>query len=148
MTNKNEQDRQVGYKRPPVATQFKPGVSGNPGGRPKKTKSLQAEIRDELAELTTTADNGGGVTITKAKAVAKSLVNAAAEGNIRALAILLSCSAQRPDSPDEQSEQDPPDDVEILDDFVDRELRRRANAGDANDANSPTDPQQELNHEE
>lgn len=148
MTDDTKHDEPVGYRRPPVATQFKPGVSGNPSGRPKKTKSLQAEICDELAELTPITDNGGSVKITKAKAVARSLVDAAAEGNIRALAILLSYSTQRPDSTDEPSEQDAPDDVEILDDFVDRELRRRTNACDGNVDNSPADPQQELDHED
>jgi hypothetical protein len=28
-------DYEVGYKKPPKATQFKPGQSGNPAGRPK-----------------------------------------------------------------------------------------------------------------
>lgn len=28
----------IGYKKPPKETQFKPGVSGNPKGRPKKVK--------------------------------------------------------------------------------------------------------------
>lgn len=51
----------VGYKRPPEATQFKPGVSGNPHGRPKgsKTKLKRASgnytdhirnIANEIAE--------------------------------------------------------------------------------------------------
>jgi hypothetical protein len=29
-------DYEVGYKRPPVATRFKKGQSGNPSGKPKK----------------------------------------------------------------------------------------------------------------
>ena len=132
----------VGYKRPPVATRFQPGRSGNPSGRPKQTKSLQTEIRDELAELTPIVDNDGSVKITKAKAVARSLVDAAADGNIRALAILLSYCTQRSDAVDDQSEQDTPDDVEILDEFVGRELRRRTNVCEATVANSPTHPEQ------
>ena len=30
-----EKSKEVGYKRPPSEYRFKPGVSGNPGGRPK-----------------------------------------------------------------------------------------------------------------
>src|ERR1700730_14160510 len=50
---KNDYD--VGYKRPPVATRFKKGQSGNPGGKPKKKsqeldpgKILQAIDNEEM----------------------------------------------------------------------------------------------------
>jgi hypothetical protein len=32
-----ENDYEVGYRKPPVATRFKKGQSGNPSGKPKKT---------------------------------------------------------------------------------------------------------------
>lgn len=37
----------VGYKRPPADTRFKPGQSGNPGGRPKG-RSLTSILRELL----------------------------------------------------------------------------------------------------
>ena len=37
-------DYAVGYGRPPKATQFKPGQSGNPKGRPKGSRSARAEL--------------------------------------------------------------------------------------------------------
>lgn len=36
---------------PPVAYQFKPGQSGNPGGRPKKQPSLRDTTRERLDRL-------------------------------------------------------------------------------------------------
>jgi Family of unknown function (DUF5681) len=36
MTGNFEEDYEIGYKKPPVATRFKKGQSGNPGGKPKK----------------------------------------------------------------------------------------------------------------
>jgi hypothetical protein len=36
MSNNEEKDYEVGYKKPPVATRFKKGQSGNPNGPPKK----------------------------------------------------------------------------------------------------------------
>jgi len=38
---------EVGYKRPPKATRFKPGQSGNPKGRPKGT-SIKDRVRQIL----------------------------------------------------------------------------------------------------
>lgn len=40
-------DREVGYGKPPKASQFKPGESGNPGGRPK---SVLPRIMRDLME--------------------------------------------------------------------------------------------------
>jgi Family of unknown function (DUF5681) len=34
--NDEKNDYEVGYKRPPIATRFKKGQSGNPSGKPKK----------------------------------------------------------------------------------------------------------------
>ena len=39
---KNGAGTAVGYGRPPVATRFKKGQSGNPAGRPRKAKGLRA----------------------------------------------------------------------------------------------------------
>jgi hypothetical protein len=38
---------EIGYGKPPEATRFRPGVSANPGGRPKG-RSLTARLRDLL----------------------------------------------------------------------------------------------------
>ena len=34
--NNEKNDYEVGYKKPPVATRFEKGQSGNPSGRPKR----------------------------------------------------------------------------------------------------------------
>jgi hypothetical protein len=38
-------NQSVGYRRPPKHSQFKPGQSGNPKGRPKGANNLAGEIR-------------------------------------------------------------------------------------------------------
>ena len=40
---------EVGYRKPPKATQFKQGQSGNPHGRPKGTKNLKTDLIEELS---------------------------------------------------------------------------------------------------
>jgi hypothetical protein len=46
----NKKKKKVGYKRPPEETQFKPGESGNPAGRPPGSKNLKTILRAVLAE--------------------------------------------------------------------------------------------------
>ena len=36
-----KKDYEIGYKKPPKHTQFKPGQSGNPKGRPPKPQTIE-----------------------------------------------------------------------------------------------------------
>jgi hypothetical protein len=139
----NEQDGPIGYKRPPVATQFKPGVSGNPSGRPKSVRSFKVEVFDELGEIIRAHEGNSEVEISKARAAAKTLVNAAVGGNLRALALLVSlCGRTASDTNELQGQAAEPEDAEILKNYTDRELRRRTDGGDANTDSSQIDPRQ------
>ena len=56
---KKDSPYSVGYKRPPIHSQFKPGVSGNPRGKPKHTKRYLAMVHEAgLRPITMTV---GGV---------------------------------------------------------------------------------------
>ena len=39
-----DEEYRIGYRRPPIATRFHAGVSGNPRGRPKGAKNLASVI--------------------------------------------------------------------------------------------------------
>jgi hypothetical protein len=41
-------DPDVGYAKPPLASRFKPGESGNPRGRPKNRKNPLAQMKEEM----------------------------------------------------------------------------------------------------
>jgi uncharacterized protein DUF5681 len=139
----NDQDSPVGYKRPPIATQFKPGVSGNPSGRPKSVRSFKVELLDELGEVIRAREGDSEVEISKARAIAKSLVNAAVGGNLRASALLVSfCGRIAGDTNGLQGQAAEPEDVEILDNYLDRALKRRTDDCDAYTDSSQIDPHQ------
>lgn len=83
-------DEKVGYKRPPRATQFKPGRSGNPSGKNKGSRNIATELSDILSEQVTFTEGGAIKTMTKQRALASALVSAAIGGDLRATAIVLS----------------------------------------------------------
>lgn len=64
----------TGYKKPPKHTQFKPGQSGNPQGRPKGTKNLATDLDEELSEKILVTEGGKQRETTKQRAMLKSLV--------------------------------------------------------------------------
>ncbi|MBI1218207.1 MAG: hypothetical protein GC186_06625 [Rhodobacteraceae bacterium] len=49
---------EVGYGRPPKATRFKPGQSGNPRGRPKEANGLGDVLRKRLYAKYPVQENG------------------------------------------------------------------------------------------
>ena len=86
---KNERKYEVGYKKPPRNTQFKPGKSGNLRGRPKgaknKVKELPTSLLSDLilkeANREVTIHEGEKtLTIPMVKAVVRSLAVKAAKG--------------------------------------------------------------------
>jgi hypothetical protein len=79
----------VGYRRPPIATRFRPGQSGNPRGRPKGARNLSTVVAAALNERVAINENGRRRRITKLEAAVKQLVNRAASGEARATQLLL-----------------------------------------------------------
>jgi hypothetical protein len=79
----------VGYGRPPKYSQFKPGQSGNPAGRPKGRRNLHTELIEELNETVDFTEKGEKKKITKARAIIKAVVAKAAGGDIRILAMIV-----------------------------------------------------------
>lgn len=67
----------VGYKKPPHATQFKPGQSGNRAGRPKGSKNLASVILKELSKHITVTEQGKQRSMPKSQVMATQLVNKA-----------------------------------------------------------------------
>jgi len=79
-----EGDYRVGPGRPPKQRQFKPGVSGNPRGRPKGSVNLRTRVTQQLRQAVTVTRNGRPVKMRKGDLIALQIVDAAAKGDLKA----------------------------------------------------------------
>jgi hypothetical protein len=136
MTNR-QNDRRVGYKRPPVEHQFRPGTSGNPNGRPKGSVNFKSELRDELSQLVTVSDGGKELTVTKMRGIVKNLVAAALKGDDRAMATVLSLCARAFDKEDDADEA--PEDPAILKAMVKASSVRKVPRGETSSSTGQED---------
>lgn len=115
-------DYEVGYGKPPVATQFKPGQSGNPKGRPRGQRNLATDLEEELSEKIQVTENGRSVTVTKQRAMIKTLVAKALKGDTRAAGTLIQLARGVEEARADRAEAIPLDeeDREILEAFLGR----------------------------
>jgi len=79
----------VGKGRPPVATQFKPGQSGNPKGRPKGSKNSQSLAKAELNRKVVVTVNGRKKSMTVAEIASRRLGDKAMAGDAKAFSFLI-----------------------------------------------------------
>jgi hypothetical protein len=82
-------DYNIGYCRPPRSTQFKPGTSGNPRGRPKGMKSVAKLLEEALSRRVTIQENGRERKMRAQDVIIRGLVNDAARRDSRALKLLF-----------------------------------------------------------
>jgi hypothetical protein len=90
----SEPYEEVGYGKPPKRTQFKPGRSGNPKGRPKGTRNLKTDLIEELSERVAITENGKPLRVSKQRLMVKALTARAVKGDTKAASILISLLAQ------------------------------------------------------
>ena len=80
----------VGYGRPPVAKQFKPGQSGNPRGRKKGVKNVATIFNDALYRPVKIRIAGRVRTLPKIEAIVEVMLSKALAGDIAAVSKILS----------------------------------------------------------
>ena len=79
----------VGYGRPPKVTQFAPGKSGNPKGRPKGARSVAAILQGILQRKISVTENGRTRRIAALEVMLRRLANDAMRSDPGALKFLL-----------------------------------------------------------
>jgi hypothetical protein len=80
---------EVGHGRPPVATRFKLGQSGNPKGRPREAKNLSTLTREKLLAKVPVREGGRERRMSKAEIGVTKMVNRFVETGDPKLYILL-----------------------------------------------------------
>ncbi|QIG91103.1 DUF5681 domain-containing protein [Bradyrhizobium sp. 6(2017)] len=87
---------EVGYGKPPLATRFQKGQSGNPSGKPKKVRQpfdpgrvLEAIDNEEI----TVTDNGKRKRMTKAEIQFRQLFVKAIRGDMKAARLIVKMAA-------------------------------------------------------
>ena len=93
-TRRKTADYEVGWGKPPRATRWKPGQSGNPRGRPRGSKSLASIYNKIMQQKVEIQEHGKIVRISMWEAILRKLRQSALKGDFKAIAFLL---AQEPE---------------------------------------------------
>jgi hypothetical protein len=97
MSRDNEKTYKVGYGKPPVATRFQKGRSGNPSGKPKKVPQpldpgiiLESIDNEEIVVI----DNGKRKRMPKAEIQFRQLFTKAIRGDLKAARLIVNMAAK------------------------------------------------------
>jgi hypothetical protein len=79
----------VGKGRPPVATRWQPGQSGNPKSRPKGIKNIDTIFNEALEQKVEIQEKGTVRQISVREGIVRRVVNQALKGDPKAVALVL-----------------------------------------------------------
>jgi hypothetical protein len=122
----------VGKGKPPVHTQFGKDRPGNTGGRPKGTRNADTVVTKALGVRFGVTENGKDRTMSKLEAAVTQLVNKAAGGDLKAIALVLRLNREIEARAQPYGETQPLSDADrtVLEQFA-AQVRARKEKGDA-----------------
>jgi hypothetical protein len=86
----DNENYEVGYKKPPKHGQFQKGNSGNPGGRRRPVvANANSALASVLAKRVTVSDGEGEARMSLLEAFMQDLVRKARDGNTRCMKLVL-----------------------------------------------------------
>ncbi|MBW0006901.1 MAG: hypothetical protein JO335_04215 [Sphingomonas sp.] len=98
-----ESTYKVGYKRPPLETRFKPGMSGNPTGKRKRRRSLSEQLDRILAEKLSVTEGGIAKRMNREEVFLRQTVTRAIAGDRQFGKLLIDYLSRRQESAPEES---------------------------------------------
>jgi len=131
----NQESYRVGYGRPPTATRFKPGISGNPKGRRKKVPSFSEVTEQVLNEPVEMRMGDRLLRMSNRQALVRSAIRQALAGKPRLLTVLPAIMRFERESLQGQADADltlAAEDEAILADFVARQRATENSGGEEN----------------
>ena len=125
-----ERAHSVGYGKPPVASRFKPGASGNPNGRPRGSKNLKTLIRQAMTARISIQEGSSSRRVSKIEGVVLRQLQSALKGDDRSAMAIIKMATQmgfleEPDSNLAEATALSGSDEQILDELLARRQRAR-----------------------
>jgi hypothetical protein len=118
---KRPDDNDVGYKRPPKSTRFKPGTSGNPKGRPKGSRNFETDLKATLKQPVIIRNGGQFRKVSTQQAALARLREKALGGDARAMDSLIKLARTLDDEgPTEGESTRSKEDQAIIETFIAR----------------------------
>jgi hypothetical protein len=132
MSDEGLRDGRVGYGRPPQATRFAPGKSGNPRGRPRGSRSVGSILKGVMSQKVSVSEGGRTRRVSRLEVMLLRLANDAARGDARVTKLLLELNDRygQPIEGGGQSEELSTEDLEILSAYSTQSLNSRGDRGE------------------
>lgn len=137
----NKRDYEVGYGKPPKASQWQKGQSGNPGGRTKGAKGLRTILKEEVHAKQTIRVAGEEVTGSRLRLMILTLAMRAATGDGKSADRMIPLVIQYlgVEDPGTDRQQLTPHDQALLDEWMAEDEAPEEAEGDGS---PPADPNQ------
>jgi hypothetical protein len=139
--SRSPSDYDIGYGRPPKATRFRPGQSGNPTGHRKGSKTIGVRLQELINSKVKVAENGRTRRISRLDVMLRQLANDAMRGDQRALKLLMEFLHRYGAAVEGtvRSEEITSEDLEILSDYLRKTGSSNSESNDNSDEGDDDD---------
>ncbi len=91
---KDPESYDVGYRKPPKSSRYKPGESGYKKGRPKGSKNVKTIFKEVFFKKEKIRINGETVKLTAMELMLRQMMSSACKGNLKAIKEVIQLAAK------------------------------------------------------